>query len=214
MKLYNLMHSPYASRVRTLIRKRGLDVAIVQPEETLRTPEFLAHFPMGKIPVLELDDGTQLPDSWVIMEYLDSLPGQCTLMPAEPLARARMQMLARYTDTYLAPGGLFPLFQKVGQGADAESAAEALGGLEAELARLERLLNMLPDCRQRPLHAGDLALVTAMDFVLMLCPLFGRPDVLADYPGVQAWYEWVQKDADVAATSEEMRTAATAFFAR
>lgn len=214
MKLYNLMHSPYASRVRAFIRKRGLAVEIVQPGETLRTPEFLAHFPMGKLPVLELDDGTQLPDSWVIMEYLDTLPGEGQLVPAEPLERARMQMLVRYADTYLAPGGLFPLFQKVGQGPGAEGVEQALAGLDAELARLERLLDMLPDFRQRSVHAGDLALVSAMDFVLMLCPLFGRPDVLGDYPLVRDWYAWVQQDTAVAATSEEMRSAAMAFFSR
>ena len=213
MKLYNLMHSPYASRVRALIRKRGLDIEIVEPSEALRTPEFVAHFPMGKIPVLELADGTQLPDSWVIMEYLDSLPGGDHLIPDAPLARAQMQVLARYTDTYLSPGGLFPLFQQVGQGANGEGVEAALAGLDAELARLERTLGMLPDFAERPIHAGDLALVSAMDFVLMLGPLFGRPDLLGAYPQAQRWYDWVQSDAEVAATSEEMRTAAMAFFA-
>ena len=66
MKLYNLDHSPYASRVRTQIRKKGLDIEFAAPPVELRTPEFNQRFPMGKIPVLELDDGSQVPDSWSV----------------------------------------------------------------------------------------------------------------------------------------------------
>ena len=73
MKLYNLDHSPYATRVRMQIHKKGLEIAIEPPPDALGTPEFLARFPMGKIPVLELDDGSQLPDSWVIMDYLEEV---------------------------------------------------------------------------------------------------------------------------------------------
>ena len=68
------------------------------------------------------------------------------MCPEEAIPRAQMQLLARYADTYLSPGGLFPLFQRVGKPGDAE---QELAGLDAELARLQRLLDFLPDFRQR-----------------------------------------------------------------
>ena len=211
MKLYNLNHSPYATRVRTLICKAKLDVDIVEPEEAVRTEAFVQHFPLGKIPVLELDDGSQLPDSWVIMEYLDSVSAQ-PLTPTGKLERAHMQLLARYADTYLGPSALFPLFQRVTQPGGTENAAEELAALDAELARMERMLDMLPDFLERPVGLGDIALVPHMDFVVMLAPLFGMADPLATFPRVMAWHEWVMRDEAVAASSAEMGAAVAGFF--
>lgn len=212
MKLYSLNHSPYATRVRTVIRKKGLDVEITAPTEALRTEEFVAHFPLGKIPVLELDDGSQLPDSWVIMEYLEATGGGPSLTPDGSLAQAHMQLLARYADTYLSPGGLFPLFNVVVQGRVAEGAEAELASLDAELARLERLLNMLPDFSGRELNLGDIALVPHLDFVQMLTPLFGSTAPLAHFPRVAAWHQWAIADSAVAESSREMAEATAAFF--
>lgn len=213
MKLYNLNHSPYATRVRTVIRKKGLEVEISVPDQALRTEEFIAHFPLGKIPVLELDDGSQLPDSWVIMEYLDAVGDGLPLSPSGTLERAHMQLLTRYADTYLSPGGLFPLFNVVTQGRIAEGAKQELAALDNELARLERLLKMLPAFESRALNLGDMALVPHLDFVMMLTPLFGRTDPLADYPRVAEWLQWAKSDAAVARSAQEMAEAVAGFFA-
>lgn len=214
MKLYNLDHSPYATRVRTQIRKKALDIAIEPPPVALRTPEFIERFPLGKIPVLELDDGSQLPDSWVIMEYLEDVSPAVSLRPEGARGRAQMQLLARYADTCLGPGALFPLFRLVQVPGGTDDAGEALAALDTELARLERLLQSLPDCRQRALHLGDIALAPSMDYLLLLGPLFGRPEPLAEYPLAAAWWQWVSRDAAVAASSAEMRTAVKGFFGR
>lgn len=211
MKLYSLPHSPYATRVRTLLRKASLDIEICAPEEALRTAEFVEHFPMGKIPVLELDDGSQLPDSWAIMRYLDEVLCAGTCSPDDALGRAHMEVLLRYADTYLAPGGLFPLFKRIGQ-PDAGDPGDDLVALDAELARLERVLAMQPPFTDRALHMGDMALVPHLDFVLMLAPMFGVAEPLANYPGVQAWFDWTQRDAAVAESSAEMRAAVAALF--
>ena len=53
--------------------------------------------PLGKIPVLLLEDGTALYDSRVILEYLDHLAGGGRIIPKEPSARfaaLRLQALA------------------------------------------------------------------------------------------------------------------------
>ncbi|MEH6586075.1 MAG: glutathione S-transferase family protein [Halioglobus sp.] len=212
MKLYSLPHSPYATRVRTLIRKGELDIEICHPPEALRTPEFVQHFPMGKIPVLELDDASQLPDSWVIMEYLDAVACAGAYTPGQAKERAHMQILARYADTYLSPGGLFPLFKLVGQTDKGADTNEALAALNAELARLERILATQPSFQQRDIHLGDMALVPHLDFVLLLGPMFGEPEPLSAYPLVKQWYDWAVQDSAVAESSKEMCDAVAKLF--
>jgi glutathione S-transferase len=194
------------------IFRKELPIAIEPPPAAARTAEFLARFPLGKIPVLELDDGSHLPDSWVIMEYLEDVLPAISLRPEGARARAHMQLLARYADTCLGPAALFPLFSRVQTPGGTSDVAAALAPLDEELARLQRLLEMLPDFRQRRLHLGDIALAPHMDYVLLLAPMFGRAEPLGPYPLVAGWWEWVTADAAVARGSDQMRTAVKGFF--
>ena len=57
-----------------------------------RTPEFLAKNPLGGLPVLELDDGSHLTESLAIIEYLEELhpePSMIGTHAARARARAR-----------------------------------------------------------------------------------------------------------------------------
>jgi glutathione S-transferase len=64
-----------AYKVRLLLAQLGIELPIMeldilaQPSQT-RTPEFIAKNPNGRIPVLELEDGTFLPESNAILFYL------------------------------------------------------------------------------------------------------------------------------------------------
>lgn len=74
MKLWYSPNSPYARKCVVIAEERGLgstmQVLTVNPMEEgpLRKVN-----PLSKVPALELDDGTQLYDSTVIAEYLDSV---------------------------------------------------------------------------------------------------------------------------------------------
>ena len=85
MKLRYAHASPYARKVRVLIREAGL--AGVDEIETVTSPVATADVlwaenPSGRIPVLLLADGTTLYDSRVITRYLDSLHDQVKFYPA------------------------------------------------------------------------------------------------------------------------------------
>ena len=58
MKLYSSPFSPYAARVRAQIRLKNLPIAIEPPPGGLRTAEYRAVNPTGKVPALLLE----LPD--------------------------------------------------------------------------------------------------------------------------------------------------------
>ncbi len=116
MKLYQTYLSPFPTRVRLLIYAKGLDVEIVEPPgfHADRRPkgEYLNVNPIGRVPALELDDGTVLPESEVICEYLEDAFPEPTLRPADPLQLARVRVLSRISDIYIVMA-MLPLFNEV-----------------------------------------------------------------------------------------------------
>lgn len=82
MKLLASHTSPYARKLRVLALELGLAMAVVETAPLDDGAELLAANPLGKVPVLILDDGTVLVDSRVIAGYL------LGLVPGTPLLAA------------------------------------------------------------------------------------------------------------------------------
>lgn len=85
MKLYYSSTSPYVRKVNVCAFELGLDEKL---ERIVTNPwemdeRLLADNPLSKVPTLITDDGMVLYDSPVICEYLDSVGGTHTLIPAE-----------------------------------------------------------------------------------------------------------------------------------
>lgn len=72
MKLYTSAASPFARKVRMVIRELGLEdlVEEVATDAFNASEEFLAANPLSKVPTLVTDKGESLPDSSLIVEYL------------------------------------------------------------------------------------------------------------------------------------------------
>ena len=85
MKLFYAAGSPYARIARVVLRETGLDRAIPEEEVTLRDPNssLLPFNPGGKVPTLELDDGTILNESLLVLLYLDTMHGGRKLLPMD-----------------------------------------------------------------------------------------------------------------------------------
>ncbi|MBY6210855.1 glutathione S-transferase family protein [Microbulbifer agarilyticus] len=206
MKLYSLPHSPYATRVRMQARLDNLPVEVLPPPVPLRTEAFYERFPLGKLPVLELESGEAIAESWAIMEFLAESPvsGGSALLPESPLERAQMRMLARYADLHLAVNALFPLFRAVMSGGDVDR-DEMAKGLHAELAKGERL--MADFGSERALNLGDLALAPTMRYLEELSPLVGVDAPLAAFPALSAWWQKVNAVDAISETLQEMALA-------
>jgi glutathione S-transferase len=102
MKLFYQTHSPYARKVLVLAHETGLadrlEVIHHETSPTRRNEEVFDVNPLGKVPVLILDDGATLFDSNVICEYLDGLHDGARLIPIGGRARffsLRLQALAQ-----------------------------------------------------------------------------------------------------------------------
>ncbi|SFW12007.1 glutathione S-transferase [Nitrosovibrio sp. Nv17] len=81
MKLIGSLTSPYVRKVRIVLAEKriGYDFEVDSPWDAENHVSH--HNPLGKIPVLILDDGSSLFDSRVIVEYLDSVNPVSRLIP-------------------------------------------------------------------------------------------------------------------------------------
>jgi glutathione S-transferase len=90
MKLYDFLPSGNGYKCRLLLHQLAIPYERIEldiDKGKTRTPEFLAKNPVGRIPTLQLDDGTYLPESNAIIFYLaEGTP----FLPADRLGRAQV----------------------------------------------------------------------------------------------------------------------------
>ena len=81
MKLLYTVNSPYARKVRIVASEKHIVLDLM--EVVLAAPDcpVSQYNPLGKVPVLILDDGESLYDSRVIVEYLDNRTPLAHLIP-------------------------------------------------------------------------------------------------------------------------------------
>tara|TARA_B100000949_G_scaffold153543_1_gene134995 strand:+ start:1223 stop:1834 length:612 start_codon:yes stop_codon:yes gene_type:complete len=98
VKLYDLPPSPNARRVRIFIAEKGLEIPIVPVNMMTgenQSEDYLAKNSLGKMPLLELDDGTCIAESAAICRYLEEMNPNPPLMGRNPLQRALVEMWHR-----------------------------------------------------------------------------------------------------------------------
>lgn len=106
MKLYSFFRSGTSHRLRIAVNLKGLPVQYVPvslAEEEHLTASYKAINPQGRVPALELDDGTVLTQSPAIIEWLEERYPHPPLLPVEPLARAHVRALAALVGNDIHP---------------------------------------------------------------------------------------------------------------
>ena len=100
MKIHDREGTPNAARIRIVVAEKGLEhqvefisVDLIAAEQ--KSAAFLAMNPIGKTPVLVLDDGLVLSECTAITEYLDNLDGNPTLTGSTPREKAVIHMMQR-----------------------------------------------------------------------------------------------------------------------
>ena len=96
MKLYSYHRSSAAYRVRIALNLKGLPYDYA-PVNLLRGEQqsgaYLARNPQGLLPALELEGGELLAQSVAILEWLEESSPPPSLLPGDPLQRARVRSL-------------------------------------------------------------------------------------------------------------------------
>jgi glutathione S-transferase len=104
MKLIGSLASPFTRKVRVVLAEKKIDYEfeIDNPwKAEAVTPKFN---PLGKVPVLILDDGSTIFDSRVIVSFLDGASPLSRLVPSEPRVRVEVRRWEALSDGVLDAG--------------------------------------------------------------------------------------------------------------
>ena len=98
MKLYDLPASPNARRVRIFLAEKGLEIPMVPVNMMTgenQTDDYLKKNSLGRMPLLELDDGSYISESMAICRYIEEMHPSPALMGSGALESATIEMWQR-----------------------------------------------------------------------------------------------------------------------
>jgi glutathione S-transferase len=196
MKLHGNRVGSNCRRVTIYLAEKGLELELVEVDLASgehKSAAFRAKNPAGLVPVLELDDGTFIPESSAIVEYLEDKFPAPTMIGDTPEMRGKARALERIaSDLAIVSGTMLqhsnPMFARnINQvPAVAEvmrgAVAQQLGVLEAHLADKPFLAG------ERPTIADITLFSFTQAFRVRMSTTF-----TAGYPRLTAWYERFEK---------------------
>jgi glutathione S-transferase len=207
VKLYDVALSPFAARCRIQIYAKKLPIELAEPPGGLGSESYKKLNPTGKVPALQLDDGSVLPESTVIGEYLEDRYPEPSLRPADPLARARMRLLAHFADLYVVPP-LVALFGQVNPAQrDPQVVAARLEELRPRYDQLAAFLGPGPLAVGSELTLADCTLFPLFFFATRVHPLLGDKDPTAERAPLARWWQAVRRNAAVEKVEGELTKA-------
>lgn len=211
MKLYSADLSPYSARVRMQIYAKGITDIVFELPEHWGMPKFREKFPIGRVPVLNID-GDMMPESEVIAEYLEEIYPEPSLLGTTPRETAHIRMLARIGDIYIM-NNIFMLSRQTGalsRQAPAAARNDAVSDLLAgEVVRNIKALDKFIGtdgfaCCSR-ITLADCALLPGLFLVEIVLPAVGVETPIPAMANVAAYWAAIQKNEQAARVLFELR---------
>lgn len=201
MKLYTSKVAPNPRRVHIFLAEKGIEIETIEidlGESQHLDPEFVARNPMGRVPVLELDDGAYLAESMAICRYFEETHPKPRLMGVDARDKAMVEMWNRrmefeimaqisgcFRHTHRYWEGRIPQISEFGE-LCRKTVLERMGWLDGELA-------------DREFIAGDrfsVADITA--FTAISLGRIPKIRIAEELTNLQRWYDAVGARPSVA----------------
>jgi glutathione S-transferase len=211
MKLYGGDLSPYVQRVKMQLIIKNIDYTYAPPPGGLKSEDYLAINPIGKVPCLITSGGMSLPESEVIVEYIEDAFPKPALRPRKPEERAQVRLVSRITDIYLAPA-MSKLFGLMAPGRDPAAVTAAMEDINKALGILESALSGKKHAVGNKVTLADCALAPMLFFIAKLTGVLGVKAVFKPYKKVTKYWKTREKDPVTAKALEEMATSLKARF--
>jgi len=188
LTLYDAARCPYCARARIALAEKGLEYEVLEIDLSDRPQWIYEKNPTGRVPVIE-EDAWILPESSVILEYLEERYPEPPLLPPDPADRALARVWIFRHDDFTKP--YYALRR------EEEGAAEKF---DEQLAKLEEALS-----RQAWLTGAEygLADIAYVPWVLRARDMLGVS--LDAFPAVR---EWLARLEERPAVAREVETVA------
>ena len=202
MKLYE-SPSPNARRVHIFMAEKGLEcdrISVdIRAAENL-SAEYLAKNPGGRVPMLELTDGTCIGESVAICRYMESLQPESSLFGVTGVEAAKVEMWQRRAEInfFLEVAGAFRNI--TGFFNDRETCVAEWGQVCAErapkmLSMFDEQLALTPYLAGDNFSIADITLAVALDFARMV-----KVVEVPNLPSIGRWYAEVSARSSFSAS--------------
>lgn len=195
MKIFETRQAPNPRRVRIFLAEKGVDMEYVEVDiqkgENL-APEYRAKDPLGKVPLLELDDGTCLSETVAICRYFETLNNDQPLMGVSPLEQARIEMWNRRMELNFFFPVAMAFRHTSGYFADRETVFKDWGEANKDIAE-KQFLFLNKHLASHEYIAGaeysiaDITALCAVDFARVI-----GLRVTDELPHLQRWHQAMQ----------------------
>jgi|SRR5690242_6184501 glutathione S-transferase len=185
LTLYDAPRCPYCARARIALVEKDVEYETIEVDLQDRPAWIYDKNATGRVPVIE-EDGWILPESAVILEYLEERYPAPALLPPDPADRGLARLLIFRHDDFTRP------YYALRRGED--GAAERF---DAELAKLDATLDAHRWLTGAEFGLADIAYVP---WVLRARDMLGVS--LDGFPGVADWVERLEQRPSIAAEVE------------
>jgi len=185
LTLYDAARCPYCARVRIVLAEKNLEYEPIEIDLADRPAWIYEKNSTGRVPVVE-EDGWLLPESAVIMEFLEERYPEPPLLAADAADRALARLWIFRHDDFTKP------YYALRRGED-----DAAPRLDAELGKLDAALTLRPWLGGPEYGLADIAYVP---WVLRARDLLGV--ALEGFPAVAAWLEQLVERPSIAMEAE------------
>ncbi|MBI4192194.1 MAG: glutathione S-transferase N-terminal domain-containing protein [Betaproteobacteria bacterium] len=187
MKLIATPSSPYGRKARIVLAEKRIDYDFVidsPGDAATRVPEFN---PLGKVPVLVLDDDTTLFDSRVIVEYLDNASPVGRLIPDDTRHRIQVRRWEALADGCTeAVVAVAAEKQRPAEKQNAERIARQQGKIDRALKAISEELGGRAWCTGDLYNLSDIAVGCALGYLDIRMPDLNWRKL---YPNLAKLYE-------------------------
>jgi glutathione S-transferase len=171
MKLLGTLTSPYVRKTRVVLAEKKIECEFIIDSPWVDGNDISRHNPLGKVPVLILDDDSTLYDSRVIVEYLDNLAPNNRLIPAPGRERIQVKRWEALADGICdAAAAAFLEAKREGAQRSQEWLDRQRSKIDLGLAACAADLGEQPWCFGNAICLADIALGSALGYLLFRFP--------------------------------------------
>jgi glutathione S-transferase len=181
LTLYDAARCPYCARARIALAEKGVEFETLEIDLSDRPQWIYEKNSTGRVPVVE-EDAWILPESSVIMEYLEERYPEPPLLPADPADRALARVWIFRHDDFTKP------YYALRRGED--GAAERF---DEQLVTLDAALERQPWLTGAEYGLADIAYVP---WVLRARDMLGVS--FEEFPAVRSWLDRLERRPAIA----------------